>query len=258
MFHLYFKSLFIISVMFVLSSGTSWAEDFDDNNQGMFNRGGGSFENQNEAELENQNEINNQEEVNNYRNTSVISESKNAVSTEAVLDPNSAVKSLAAPICKMESYVKPIQGAKRFEVVYDGGAVLDKETGLIWQRDLQGNTTDLYDAVNKCYSLKIAGRAGWRLSRPEELLSLGDANVNVPKNDYGYQKLKLSEGHPFLNLPSGYTEFWTSAVEHAYVDPKLLKIIRVWHHDVNMFKLNSFYQWRYVTDQQNYWCVRKF
>ena len=94
--------------------------------------------------------------------------------------------------------------AQRFVIVLDGAAVLDKETGLVWEkspdtttRAWDNGTSD--DAVYYCYNKTVGGRKGWRLPTVEELASLIDTTQNSPA---------LPSGHPFLNVRSGY--YWSS------------------------------------------------
>jgi hypothetical protein len=96
---------------------------------------------------------------------------------------------------------KITDGAKRFELVLDGAAVLDKETGLVWTRspDTVKRTWD--DARDQCGILTTGGRRGWRLPTVEEFTSLED--MDVP--GYG---LKLPAGHPFQNVQE--CNYWTS------------------------------------------------
>ena len=98
----------------------------------------------------------------------------------------------------------------RFVLVLDDEAVLDRETGLVWERD-----TRLFDGVAFTYTweqahgycnMKYVGfRAGWRLPTIYELSTLLD-----PSNDPA-----LPEGHPFTNVHSGY--YW-STTSHITLD----------------------------------------
>lgn len=84
-----------------------------------------------------------------------------------------------------------------------GHAVLDNETGLVWQR-LAGGLADWTGAFDRCTRTTTGDRAGWRLPTIEELLSLHD-----PAGSEG-----LPAGHPFVATVSilAFTEtFWTSS-----------------------------------------------
>ena len=90
--------------------------------------------------------------------------------------------------------------------IYDAGTpdgtddvVLDKETGLVWERALSTEKMNWYDAVSYCYQKHLGGRKGWRLPTVEELASLVDPTQNSPA---------LPTGHPFINVQSFY--YWSS------------------------------------------------
>ncbi len=102
--------------------------------------------------------------------------------------------------------------ARRFELVMDGKAVLDRETGLVWLQqagDLGGSATmDWRLAVDNCYAAHWGtGRKGWRLPTVEELGSLVAVGP-APTYQAG-----LPAGHPF-NL-GGVNGFWTITNEVA-------------------------------------------
>jgi len=80
---------------------------------------------------------------------------------------------------QVTSWDKKIPGATRFQLVLDGAAVLDKETGLVWEKspDTESlarkpwKSTTETTADEYCYKREIAGRKGWRLPTVEELAS---------------------------------------------------------------------------------------
>ena len=78
--------------------------------------------------------------------------------------------------------------------------VLDKETGLIWEKRPSGKHGDWYDAVAYCYRRSVGGRMGWRLPTIEELTSLLDPNKK--------EGIALPDGHPFSNIQS--TTYWSA------------------------------------------------
>ena len=102
-----------------------------------------------------------------------------------------------------------INGHGRFKVLneFGGAAVLDKETGRVWE---QSPSTELFpwtgsptalDAHSHCYQLEVGGRKGWRLPTIEELASLVDTPQGSPTTP------ALPAGHPFNVLP---TPHWSS------------------------------------------------
>lgn len=88
-------------------------------------------------------------------------------------------------------------------LVYE--AVLDHETGLVWERNPQGTGggNSWGYAKNVCVRLNLGGRTGWRLSTTPELMSLVDQSVVAPA-------ASLPVGHPFQFSTSDLTLFWTA------------------------------------------------
>jgi len=82
---------------------------------------------------------------------------------------------------------KKFNGANRFSVLgtFGGAAVLDKETGLVWE---QSPSTNRPAGHADCITLKVGGRFGWRLPTIQELASLVDQTQSNPA---------LTSGHPF-------------------------------------------------------------
>src|SRR5215475_4960785 len=104
----------------------------------------------------------------------------------------------------------------RFVVLsnWDSEAVLDRETGLVWQRspDLVGNQ---YSAQDGCRVFAIAGRYGWRLPKLHELMGLVDPDSRV----LGFTH--LPPGHPFLGLAlaSGGKRLWSAEQTQSQPNP---------------------------------------
>jgi len=95
-----------------------------------------------------------------------------------------------------------IPGSDRFDLVMGGGAVLDKETGLVWAKNanIASGKKTWQEAMNYCRSLNIGDRIGWRLPTVEELSSLVDESQ---------PNLALPTGHPFDNVQSSGA-YWSS------------------------------------------------
>jgi len=101
---------------------------------------------------------------------------------------------------------------QRFKVLteFGGAAVLDKETGLVWERapDVTGgpnsNGTRTWSAaVYYCLNdVTIGGRKGWRLPSVVELASLVDPANSNPA---------LPTGHPFSNVHLGI--YWSGTTQ---------------------------------------------
>ena len=99
------------------------------------------------------------------------------------------------------TWSQKLDASERFELVLDGEAVLDKETGLVWERSPDTTTRTWTHAIGYCYNKTVGGRKGWRLPTIEELTSLVDSSQSNPA---------LPNGHPFSNVLSGYYRSSTS------------------------------------------------
>src|SRR5215218_3368442 len=68
----------------------------------------------------------------------------------------------------------------RFIVLTDWAnqAVLDRETGLVWQQALADGTSIWTEAHAICNNTLTGGRAGWRLPTIQELASLIDTGAS--------------------------------------------------------------------------------
>jgi hypothetical protein len=106
----------------------------------------------------------------------------------------------------------------RFVVLsnWNSEAVLDRETGLVWERFPSGtrfrwfNGSSLRaEAHEHCLTLGKGGRLGWRLPTLPELLSLDDLST------LGTPGLKLPPGHPFQNIQAD--TYWTATRDVAFV-----------------------------------------
>ena len=93
-----------------------------------------------------------------------------------------------------------LNNCPRFIVLSNMGsaAVLDRETGLVWERSPSTSTISWLDASFHCINLDAGGRTGWRLPTIPELMSLVDRSVSPPG-------VALPSGHPFGNVQAnGY------------------------------------------------------
>lgn len=102
------------------------------------------------------------------------------------------------------SWHQKIPAKERFELVLDDEAVLDRETGLVWEQAPNAANYEQWNiVVDHCYAQTVGERRGWRVPARYEILSLVEASAT---------NTGLPVGHPFV-LP-GIT-FWT-ATEHSY------------------------------------------
>jgi hypothetical protein len=100
----------------------------------------------------------------------------------------------------------------RFVVLSNFGsqAVLDRETGLVWERSPDQTPTAWVVGSAACRNKLVGKRFGWRLPTIEELMSLMDgdpANTDEPR---------LPPGHPFLGLVP--TFYWSTTTDPDFPD----------------------------------------
>lgn len=90
----------------------------------------------------------------------------------------------------LHSWSSQIPGKERFVVLADFNdeAVLDRETGLVWQKSAVGIPLTWQVGRQVCLAAPIGGRMGWRLPSIEELASLVDPARSSPA---------LPNGNPF-------------------------------------------------------------
>ena len=123
--------------------------------------------------------------------------------------PASAVDGSGNPVPTMTTpppWSQKLPAAERFVLVLDNNGVLDKETGLVWEKSPSTETYTWVNAIYHCSSeLNVGVRKGWHLPTVEQLASLVDTSVSGSP--------KLPTGHPFTNVQS-YV-YW-SATTYAY------------------------------------------
>jgi hypothetical protein len=125
----------------------------------------------------------------------------------AALSANSVwAASGVGPYFPEPAWDRKLPASLRFYVLTDwnNAAVLDKETGLVWERTVSGGQWEV--ARNYCASQTTGSRTGWRLPSLHELNSLFD-----PSALGGY--LALPSGHPFINFPPG--TYWSATLDAA-------------------------------------------
>ena len=105
------------------------------------------------------------------------------------------------------TWSQKLSAAQRFVIVLDGAAVLDKETGLVWEKSPSTAMINWHSAIYYCYNKTLGGRKGWRLPTIQELASLIDTTQSNPA---------LPNGHPFLNVQSN--TFWSSTADAISTD----------------------------------------
>jgi hypothetical protein len=116
--------------------------------------------------------------------------------------PAGAQTTGVGPYYAMPSWNQTLPSSTRFIVLSNMGsnAVLDRETGLVWERVPSTETFAWLNALSHCLDSNTGGRTGWRLPTIQELLSLVDRS----------QTPALPSGHPFT-VPSFFWSASTSA-----------------------------------------------
>ena len=100
-----------------------------------------------------------------------------------------------------------LPAAQRFQLVMNDEAVLDRETGLVWQRSTDTTKFNWNAVHTACYASVNGGRLGWKLPTIEELETLIDPTQSHPA---------LPDGHPFTNVKESY--YWSSTTNASYPD----------------------------------------
>ena len=85
---------------------------------------------------------------------------------------------------------------------FNGEAVLDRETGLVWQRTLDAQALSPGSSADRCLQATTGGRLGWRLPTLPEFASLFDGSPTATP--------PLPAGHPFIGFPTVRTSLVTS------------------------------------------------
>ena len=111
-----------------------------------------------------------------------------------------AQTTMRGPHSQLPSWDQKLPAESRFVVLSDwgGAAVLDRETGLVWEKSPSGGTTHFSWtlALEHCSTLSVSDRLGWRLPTVQELTSLIDPSVTSTP--------ALPTGHPFENVQPTY------------------------------------------------------
>jgi len=108
------------------------------------------------------------------------------------------------PYYATPSWDQTLPANTRFIVLSNmgGAAVLDRETGLVWEKSPDATPQNWLDAQFHCSRQSTGGRMGWRLPTIQELTSLVDLTVPAPGP-------VLPVGHPFSNVQS--SQYWSGA-----------------------------------------------
>jgi Protein of unknown function (DUF1566) len=156
--------------------------------------------------------------------------------------PVSAQTTQNGPYYATPSWSQTLPASTRFIVLsnFNNAAVLDRETGLVWQRNPTGSAQNWVNAAISCHTLNgtlaPGGRLGWRLPSVEELGSLMDQTQPDPP---------LPAGHPFQGIEASY--YWTATTAEG--DPEVA-------YTVDFFFGGAFGQASKSALRLFVWCVR--
>jgi len=116
-----------------------------------------------------------------------------------------AQTSVNGPYYAVPAWDQTLPTATRFLVLanFNGDAVLDRETGLVWARAPLSNAFTRLNAAEFCRVQATGRRGGWRLPTIAELASLFDPESSSLDG--------LPAGHPFLGVGSRAELFWSSS-----------------------------------------------
>ena len=112
----------------------------------------------------------------------------------------------SGPYYATPSWDQQLPASTRFVVLsnWGGAAVLDRESGLVWERSPSTPPDDWNSALYLCSNLKTGNRMGWKLPTIQELTSLVE-----PGTTGG-----LPVGHPFMNVVNN-SIFWSATANAA-------------------------------------------
>ncbi len=108
------------------------------------------------------------------------------------------------PYYATPSWDQTLPSATRFIVLsnFASNAVLDRETGLVWERAPGTADATIWIAASRhCATLSLGGRRGWRLPTLQELSSLLAPTQTSPM---------LPSGHPFIQSAAFSSYFSTT------------------------------------------------
>jgi len=128
--------------------------------------------------------------------------------------PHDAHADAVGPYYATPSWDQTLPASTRFIVLsnMNSEAVLDRETGLVWQRTPKSGTVTWAEAVFDCANnVGTGGRYGWRLPSIHELASL----VNPAGG--------IAAGSPFLNVAQGDAAYWSTTAFPGGPDVALVR-----------------------------------
>ena len=129
--------------------------------------------------------------------------------------PASAVDGAGNPVPTeptFPSWSRILPSAERYVPALNGGAVLDRETGLVWAYSPTASSYTWASAIKYCMNYSVNNRTGWHLPTSEELLSVRRGSLIDPGF---FDDTKLPDGR----------KFWSSTTNS--IDPDQAQAITV-------------------------------
>ena len=154
----------------------------------------------------------------------------------AMSAPVLAVTNGVGPYYATPSWDQSLPAATRFIVLtnMNNEAVLDRETGLVWEQSPASDFVSWTSTSYRCVALRKGGRMGWRLPTIQELASVVDYSQLGPS---------LPPGHPFNNVIS--LSYWSATTTALDISTAFAIAFN--------FGLQ---ETRYKADGARGWCVR--
>ena len=123
------------------------------------------------------------------------------------VSPAGAETVAVGPYYAMPSWDQTLPASTRFIVLSNmsSAAVLDRETGLVWEKAPTTPASNWFDASFACHVLTTGSRMGWRLPTFYELASLLDPTAATTP--------PLPAGNPFVGIVAMF--YWTATAIDA-------------------------------------------
>ena len=130
-----------------------------------------------------------------------------------------------------------LPAAQRFVVLaaFPDAAVLDQNTGLVWEQSPATTTAPLWEsATSNCINKNVGGQKRWRLPSIPELASLIDPTVAAPGPT-------LPASHPFFGVQSA--SYWSATT--IAVNPSNAWVVNFFNGGVGFGSMagNGFHAW---------------
>jgi hypothetical protein len=132
-----------------------------------------------------------------------------AAGTIALAAGSAWAATAVGPYYATPSWDQTFPASTRFIILtnFNSEAVLDRETGLVWQRSpVSATRVNFNIAITSCANANTGGRSGWRVPQLSEFQTLVDATATSQPT--------FPAGHPFISFPTGFANlFWTTTPE---------------------------------------------